>query len=457
MFESSAAQQSQNLENLINTITTSTSQEDLLLMALSVNQTNDNVSAYVNTSNELPDLLTDPQTTGTMIYIRDNETFVVANGYSWYSIDGRLFRYDGPISKIWSWGCNNTGLLAQGTFTVINKSSPVSIVGGFTDWCQVTSDRFTTVALRSNGTLWSWGDGCFGALGSGYAFDRNSPVSVVGGFTDWCQASIGSYRVAAIRTNGTLWAWGRNIFGGIGDGTVANRSSPVSVVGGFTDWCQISAGAFHTAAIRTNGTLWSWGSNYGGEGGAGDVIDRSSPVSVIGGFTDWCQVSAGYTHTAALRTNGTLWAWGCNSSGQLGDGTVVNKSSPVAVVGGFTDWCQISAGFNHTAAIRTNGTLWTWGYNGSGLLGHNTGSACGRSSPVSVVGGFTDWCQVDAGSINTAAIRTDGTLWVWGFNTGGQIGDGTTVAKSSPVSVVGGFTDWSQVAISCGTFAIRSG
>jgi alpha-tubulin suppressor-like RCC1 family protein len=231
----------------------------------------------------------------------------------------------------------------------------------------------------------------------------------------------------------------------LGDNTQTSKNSPVSVVGGFTDWCQVSAGSNHTAALRINGTLWTWGSNYRGKLGDNTLVSKSSPVSVVGGFTDWCQVSAGGVHTAAVRTNGTLWTWGYAAFGELGDNTTVTKSSPVSVVGGFTDWCQVSAGYFHTAAIRTNGSLWTWGV--GGRLGDNT--LVSKSSPVSVVGGFTDWCQVSAGSCHTAAVRTNGTIWTWACNSGGQLGDNTVISKISPVSVVGGFTDWCQISSGC--------
>jgi alpha-tubulin suppressor-like RCC1 family protein len=196
----------------------------------------------------------------------------------------------------------------------------------------------------------------------------------------------------------------------LGDGTTTDRRSPVSVVGGFTDWVQIATGSYHTAAVRANGSAWCWGDNFSGQLGDGTTTRRSSPVSVVGGFTNWVQISAGGAsngeHTAAVRANGTAWAWGGNPTGELGDGTTTARSSPVSVVGGFTDWVQISAGgdFNgQTVAVRANGTAWGWGYNISGMLGDGTTTS--RRSPVSVVGGFTDWVQISAGGEHTAAIR----------------------------------------------------
>jgi alpha-tubulin suppressor-like RCC1 family protein len=256
------------------------------------------------------------------------------------------------------------------------------------------------------------------------------------------------------------YGWGVNSFGQLGNGTTTTRSSPVSVVGGFTDWVQVSAGDQHTAAIRANGTAWAWGlNNTFGALGDGTTTSRLSPVSVVGGFTDWVQISAGDSFSVAIRANGIAYAWGSGADGRLGDNTTVSKSSPVSVVGGFTDWVQIDAGDNHATAIRSNGIAYAWGSNSVGQLGDNT--TTGRSSPVSVVGGFTDWVQVNIGSNSySTAIRANGTAWTWGLNSVGQLGDNTVVSKRSPVSVVGGFTDWVQIsgATSSGgshTIAIR--
>jgi alpha-tubulin suppressor-like RCC1 family protein len=356
-------------------------------------------------------------------------------------------------NTIYSWGTNNFGQL--GDNTTVSKSSPVSVVGGFCDWCQIGNGESHSLAIRQNGTLWAWGFNTGGQLGDNTTVSKLSPVSVVGGFCDWYQVDGGSSHSLGVRTNGTAWAWGNGACGKLGDNTTVDKSSPVSVIGGFTDWCQVSGGGQFSFGVRTNGTIWSWGRSYCGGLGDGTTVNKSSPVSVIGGFTDWCQVSAGYRAALAIRQNGTAWSWGQNSTGVLGDNTTVDKSSPVSVVGGFTDWCQSSVGNQHSLAVRTNGTLWSWGSGGNGRLGDN--STVNKSSPVSVVGGFTDWCQISTGSTTSSAVRQNGTAWAWGPNTSGQLGDNTTVAKSSPVSVVGGFLDWCQISLA-GNFslAIRS-
>jgi alpha-tubulin suppressor-like RCC1 family protein len=360
-------------------------------------------------------------------------------------------------NTIWSWGRNQYGQL--GTDNTTNRSSPVSVVGGFTDWSHIAGGRVVAgssmFGVRTNGTAWGWGRNVYGNLGDDTTTSRSSPVSVVGGFTDWLLVEGGA-NTLGLRQNGTLWAWGRNSYGALGDNTVVSKRSPVSVIGGFCDWCQISRGLQFSVAIRTNGTLWAWGRNRCGALGDNTTVNKSSPVSVVGGFTDWCQLSAGMYSVSAVRQNGTAWAWGCNNSGQIGDNSTVSKSSPVSVVGGFTDWCQIVlSGSNSNSlglAVRQNGTAWAWGYNGIGQLGDNT--TANKSSPVSVVGGYTDWCQVTSSYSGSAAgIRQNGTLWAWGANYCGQLGDNTLINRSSPVSVVGGFTDWCQVTGSLRAFS----
>jgi alpha-tubulin suppressor-like RCC1 family protein len=373
---------------------------------------------------------------GLLVFVQADERVYFSNNVTWVNLTVPA------TTQAWSWGCNSQGQL--GDNSTINRSSPVSVVGGFTDWCQVSAGSNHSLAVRTNGTAWSWGCNSQGLLGDNSTISRSLPVSVIGGFTDWCQVSAGRQHSLALRTNGTAWSWGCNSNGRLGDNSTIERSSPVSVVGGFTDWCQVSAGYRHSLGVRTNGTAWAWGQSTCGRLGDNSTISRSSPVSVVGGFTDWCQVSAGGTHSLAVRTNGTVWSWGCNCGGQLGDNSTINRSSPVSVVGGFTDWCQVSAGYRHSLGVRTNGTAWAWGQSTCGRLGNN--STIDRSSPVSVVGGFTDWCQVSAGFNHSLGLRTNGTAWAWGFNSNGRLGDNSTINRSSPVSVVGGLTDWCQVS-----------
>lgn len=390
----------------------------------------------VATTSALPSV---SENKGRLAWVSDIEEYRYSDGLNWLSDLGSYIYYN---YSIWSWGANAYGFL--GDSTTVSKSSPVSVVGGFTDWCRVDASDSHTLALRSNCTLWAWGCNGSGVVGDGTNSTRSSPVSVVGGFTDWCGISAGEAVSAALRTNGTIWTWGPGSAGQLGNNSSLNRSSPVSVVGGFTDWVHVAAGDSFVIGLRGTGVAWAWGYNNCGQLGDNSIVTKSSPVSVVGGFTDWCQVSGGLTMSAAIRTNGTLWTWGRASFGSLGDNSTAAKSSPVSVVGGFTDWCQVTMGRCHTLAIRTNGTLWAWGYNGQGQLGD--GTTVSKSSPVSVVGGFTDWCQVSNARYHTLAVRTNGTAWAWGSGSNGILGTNCTSARSSPVSVVGGFTDWCQVS-----------
>ena len=165
------------------------------------------------------------------------------------------------------------------------------------------------------------------------------------------QVACGTLHTAAIKTDGTLWTCGYNIVGQLGDGTTGRKSSPVTTAGGGTNWKQVSCGYWHTAAIKTDGTLWTCGYNGNGQLGDGTTVNKTSPVTTAGGGTNWKQVASGYYHTAAIKTDGTLWTCGYNSFGQLSDGTTVNKSSPVTTVAGGTNWKQVACGTWHTAAI----------------------------------------------------------------------------------------------------------
>jgi len=277
---------------------------------------------------------------------------------------------------------------------------------------------------------------------------KSSPVQVGSG-TNWQLVNIagGSYAAAtAIKTDGTLWTWGYNGWGTLGLGDASDRSSPCQVGSG-TNWAQVS-NTMCVVAIKTDGTMWTWGINNNGNLGLGDTTARSSPVQV-GALTTWSKISAGIGHIAAIKTDGTLWTFGYNRYGQLGlgdGGTGTNRSSPVQVGSG-TDWAMVACGCYHTIAIKTNGTMWTWGKNSitqsvGGALG--LGDINDRSSPCQV-GALTTWSRVSGGYATSAAIKTNGTLWTWGQNSYGQLGLGDSgVYRSSPTQV-GSLTTWTDI------------
>jgi alpha-tubulin suppressor-like RCC1 family protein len=360
-----------------------------------------------------------------------------------------LERYVG--NQLWGWGYNGAGQL--GTDNTTNYSSPVQTVSGGTNWKQVTRGQGYTAAIKTDNSLWVWGYSDYGSLATNdVGVIYSSPIQTVSAGTNWKQVSAGWYHTTAIKTDGTLWLWGINDYGQLGTNDLVHRSSPVQTVAGGTNWKQVSSTSlYHTAAIKTDGTLWIWGLNYSGQLGDNTTVAKSSPVQTVSGGTNWKQVSCGGAaaegHTAAIKTDGTLWLWGDNFFGQLGDGSFFNhRSSPVQTVSGGTNWKQVSCGERYTAAIKTDGTLWLWGRNYFATLGTNDFTQ--HSSPVQTIAGGTNWKQVSCGYNGTAAIKTDGTLWVWGNNDGGQLGDNTTTSKSSPVQTAAGGTNWKQVA--CG-------
>lgn len=443
-----------NIVNLIiqlqKKMSTATDPLDLLALNKAVNKLKAGSVEVVTYYSNLPDPIVN---VGKLFYVMTDERLYwsylnPSNVYTWEPIIMTSNSY------IWSWGGNTIGPLGDGT--TVNKSSPVSIIGGFSDWCDINVGSCSSIGIRRNGTIWTWGRADLGQLGNNTTTNKSSPVSIVGSNSNWRQISGGQDFFSALNCNGIIWSWGPNDVGQLGDGTAVAKSSPVSVTGGFADWCKISSGGFHTVGLRSDGTLWSWGHNSYGQLGDGTSITKSSPVSVVGGFTDWCQIDSGFRVSVGIRPNGTAWSWGHGYCGVLGDGTTVNKSSPVSVVGGFTDWCQASAGWTQTMALKTNGTAWSWGRGDLGMLGNN--AITNRSSPVSVVGGFTDWCQISSSQLSNIAIRTNGTMWSWGFNNSGQLGDGTTINKSSPILVAGGFTNWCKTGNStwCTMSGIRS-
>ena len=270
---------------------------------------------------------------------------------------------------------------------------------------------------------------------------KSSPVQI-GALNTW-DSMASSYHSLANKLDGTLFAWGKNSRGSVGDGTTINRSSPVQV-GALTTWDFVSVGQNHSIAIKSDGTLWTWGANGAGQLGINNRTYRSSPVQV-GTDTNWAIASGGRDHSFFVTSTGELYAVGLNAQGVLGLGDATNRSSPVQV-GADTDWGtedqQIATSDRLCAAIKSDGTLWTWGDNLTGGLGQNTPGATDRSSPVQV-GALTNWSKVSVGVKCCMAVKTDGTLWSWGYNSDGQGGRGDTVARSSPVQI-GSLTNWKR-------------
>jgi alpha-tubulin suppressor-like RCC1 family protein len=359
----------------------------------------------------------------------DDDWVAISAGY-WHSLG---LKSDGSL---WGWGGNMYGQLGDGTTG--NRLIPVRI-GTANDWVFISAGYGHTLALKANGTLWAWGWNSFGVLGDGTGSDRLLPVQI-GSDKTWAFVSAGGFHSMAITANGELWTWGRNDFGQLGDGTTTFKNFPIQV-GTDNRWAFVSAGGYHSIAIHANGSLWAWGDNTYGQLGDGTTTGRSSPVR-IGLRNDWVWVPAGGYYTMGQRVDGTIWAWGNNGFGQLGDNTFTAKSVPTQI-GSERQWVAIAA-HDHSLGLKSDGTLWAWGANRSGELGN--GETISRRTPVQIAAHPKDtWLSAAGGIHFSVGITSEGTLWSWGYNQFGQLGDGTTEDKALPVQI-GTANDWVTVS-----------
>ena len=326
---------------------------------------------------------------------------------------------------LWGWGSNSNGQIGA-NIGFVNRTTPIQI-GTETNWTYIATGNKYTLAIKTDGTLWAWGINIDRQLGDGTNYDRYSPVQI-GTDANWSSVTAGVTHTLAIKTNGTLWAWGNNNSGKLGDGTVIDRYSPIQI-GTDTNWASVSAGTYHTLAIKTDGSLWAWGSNSNNQLGDYTSIGKISPTR-IGTLTDWSSVCAGTLHSVGIHINGKVSVWGWNSDGQLGDGTNTNVGGPKYLIA--SNWVSINAGFSHSIASKSTGTLWGFGNNYYGQLGDGTNIS--RNSPVQI-GIDTNWSSFSVGDNHTVALKTDGTLWAWGNNSNGQLGDGSTTNRNSPIMI----------------------
>jgi alpha-tubulin suppressor-like RCC1 family protein len=300
-----------------------------------------------------------------------------------------------------------------------------------------------TVVILSDGSLWAWGANSNGQVGDGTINNRLTPFQVSPGST-WTDVTAGKFYTVAIKSDGTLWAWGINTYGTLGDGTYVDRLVPVQI-GAHNDWAAVSAGSDHTLALKKNGTLWAWGRNQACEIGNGNKLIQAVPVQ-IGMDTDWSTIGAGSSHSHAIKTNGALWGWGANGYGQLGNGDDDQSCVPIRI-GTDSDWKFVAGANKHALAIKRDDTLWAWGDNMYGQLG--TGSTIGTLIPIRIHNYEGTWATVSPGKTYTLAITSydasHGELWSWGDNTYGQLGNGAIgVPQNFPWIAVGG--PWLRVS-----------
>jgi len=398
------------------------------------------------------------------LFFRDDTPFPVNAGKATTlaagSTNSFYVKNDGSL---WAWGYNADGQLGYGTRT--SHHTPVNIMDDVTvvstsrnshDWI----GQSHTLTIKTDGSLWAWGYNNYGQLGDNTTAFRYIPIKII---EDVISVSAGWYHSTAIKKDGSLWAWGSNYYGVLGDGAATvtsfnlwadeiidnnDKHVPIKIM---DDVVAVSAGRYHTMAIRTDSSLWVWGSNANGKLGDGTVSlydtlngefiennDKNTPVKIM---DDIVNVSAGDYHSMAIGSDGCLWAWGGNFYGLLGDGTVTiidpwtqdiiesnDKYVPIMIM---DNVITVATGGLHTAAIRTDGSLWTWGLNNSGQLGD--GTVIDRYTPIRIM---EDVMAVSVGDYHTMALKSDGSIWTWGSNRYGQLGDGTTIMRLQPVQVI---------------------
>ena len=327
-----------------------------------------------------------------------------------------------------------------GQNSTVDYSSPVQIPGN--EWTHTgqADTSASNASIKSDGTFWMWGYNTYGNLGQNNRVEYSSPIQIPG--TQWkgsnrpgrpSAVGLSHNHVASLKSDGTLWVWGHNNYGQLGqNSTSVDYSSPVQVPG--TQWQQVLADRHNIFATKTDGTLWCWGQNSWGACGQNDTAGRSSPKQVPG--TQWDRLSSSNYCPFITKTDGTLWAWGYNGSGQLCTNDNKNRSSPYQIPG--TQWVANPHGYYGFVATKTDGTLWAAGNNGGGALGQ--GDFVTYSSPRQIPG--TQWEWTNGGYGHQGARKTDGTFWVWGYNTYGQLGLNDRTNRNSPVQLPGTYLDF---------------
>lgn len=365
-------------------------------------------------------------TTGTVIG-------TVATPVAGYNVSAVLKPFVSSAAAAYIWGENLWGQIGDGTLST-PKASAQYVVSSATTWRAIAAGGNHTVGVKSDGTLWAWGLSVNGQVGDGTFGASNykaSPVKI-GTAATWRSVSAGENHTMALNSAPALYIWGQNSSGQLGNGTTADAAAPPSaaIATAGSTWRAIAAGAQHSMGLRADGVVWTWGDDtYGQLGDWAPGAAKLTPSAVVGLTGSVTAIAAGHNHSLAIKTDGTLWAWGDGTYGQLGYAPAAGTASAIPGQVPGTNWVAVAGGGGHTLAVKVDQTLWAWGDNTYGQLGDN--STTNTTAPVQIASG-TRWVAVAAGKYHSLAVDSNGKLWTWGRNAEGQLGTGTA---GSPVLV----------------------
>jgi alpha-tubulin suppressor-like RCC1 family protein len=332
----------------------------------------------------------------------------------------------------WSGACTGT---APCTVTMSSSRSVTATfapIGTVSIEPKIAAGYWHTVAVKSDGSVWTWGNNSDGQLGTGDYITRTVPAKVTP-IKSVIAVAAGDYHTLALRNDGTVWSWGYNNYGQLGDGTVNVASDTPILVKNLSGIISIAAGAGHSIALRNDGTVWAWGNNIDGQLGNGSTVNSNLPVQVSG-LSGMTAISAGWLHSVALRSNGTVWAWGANSDGQLGNNTLITPQTTPAQVSNLSGVTAIAAGGYHTVSLKSDSTVWTWGKNDNGQLGNGTIFQSSLPVEAMALNGVT---AIAAGGAYTVALKSDFKVWMWGNDSYYTMPFIGSVNSSTPVEMVG--------------------
>lgn len=342
---------------------------------------------------------------------------------------------------VWAWGFNGSGQLGDGSFDPRTEAVKVA---NLADVIHIAAGSQHSLAVKADGTVWAWGDNGLGQLGDGTTVSRNAPKQVtLPGVGKATRVAGGAGHSLALLQDGTLAAWGDNSYGQVGDASNTQRKNAVAVPG-LTGVSTLAAGGNHTVVMLNSRELWVWGANNYGQLGLGDTTARNAPAR-LSGLDGPVDLAGGQGHSLVVLSDGSVWAFGRNMNGQLGNNSTTNALSPVKV-SGLSGISGVGAGIQHSLAVSGTGTVYAWGANWEGQLGTASTSACDPNQPTAMtcvleptlLSGISGIESVEGGYLFSAALSEEGSIWTWGNNALGQLGDGTTTSNPTPSVVVGG-------------------